>query len=71
MVARVNLSSHHQPESRWARLAVVARERASEQSDKAATASSTETKGPHLEQQVYLMRLAEVYEERARAGALA
>ena len=55
-----------QPVNQWRRLATVARERASEQSDKAATASGAMAAGPHLEQQAYLVRLAEVYEGRAR-----
>ena len=56
-----------QPPSRWTRLAAVARERASEQSAKAATASDAEIAGPHREQEAYLVRLAEVYEQRAKA----
>ena len=55
-----------QPVNQWKQLATVARERATEQSDKAATASGAMAAGPHLEQQAYLVRLAEVYEERAR-----
>ncbi|MGI4765054.1 MAG: hypothetical protein ACRYGP_08310 [Janthinobacterium lividum] len=47
-------------------MAAVARERASEQSAKAAIASSTAVAAPHLEQRAYLLKLAEVYEERAR-----
>lgn len=56
-----------QPSSRWTRLAAVARERASEQSAKATTASDAEVAGPHREQEAYLVRLAEVYEQRAKA----
>jgi hypothetical protein len=55
-----------QPVSQWKRLATVARERASEQSNKASTASGAMAAAPHLEQHAYLVRLAEVYEERAR-----
>ena len=54
------------PVSQWKRLAAVARERATEQSDKAAKATDTAVAGPHLEQQAYLNRLADIYEERAR-----
>ena len=69
MDVRSSVSVDHQPASRWVRLAAVARERASEQSAKAATASDIAAAGPHLEQQAYLLKLAEVYEERARDGS--
>lgn len=66
-VARA-VASMAQPASRqWARLATVARERAMEQSAKAATASSSKVAEPHREQEAYLVRLAEVYEQRAKA----
>ena len=54
--------------SQWKRLASVARERASEQSDKAAAAPDALTAQPYREQQAYLVRLAEVYDERASDG---
>ncbi len=57
-----------QPVSQWKRLAAVARERASDQSAKAAAAADVTAAEPHLEQQAYLVRLAEVYEQRARAA---
>lgn len=65
-VTRSNASANQRPTDRWIGLAVVARERASEQSAKAASASSTAVAEPHLEQQAYLLKLAELYEERAR-----
>ena len=52
----------------WKSLAGVARERASEQSNKAAAAPDVTVAEPHLEQQAYLVRLAEVYEEPANKG---
>lgn len=61
------VSVGRQPSNRWSHLAAVARERASEQSAKAATASDAEIAGPHREQEAYLVRLAEVYEQRAKA----
>ena len=70
MGVRPHLRMDHQPANRWVRLAAVARERASEQSAKAATASDTATAGPYLEQQAYLVKLAEVYEDRARDGSM-
>lgn len=65
-VTRANASANQRPTDRWIGLAAVARERASEQSAKAATASSTAIAEPHLEQRAYLPKLAEMYEERAR-----
>lgn len=63
---RATASVGWQPSKQWMRLAAVARERASEQSAKAA-ASDLEVAGPHREQEAYLVRLAEVYEQRAKA----
>ena len=51
---------------KWARLAVVTRERATEQF--ATGAADSETAKPHVEQRAYLLRLAEVYERRRVAG---
>lgn len=68
-VGRATLSAAQQSSRPWARLAAVARERASEQSARAIAASDTETAGPHFEQNAYLVRLAEVYEKRAKDGA--
>ena len=67
MVTQANARSD-QPLSHWRRLATVARERASEQSGKAAAAADTAIAKPHLEQQAYLVRLAETYEQRAKGG---
>ena len=53
---------------KWARLAVVARERATEQQQLATGAADSETAKPHVEQRAYLLRLAEVYERRRVAG---
>ena len=55
--------------NQWARLATVARERASEQSARAVATSNAEVASAHLQQEVYLVKLAEVYEGRARDGA--
>lgn len=60
-----------QPTNRWGRLGTVARERASEQSVKAADAPDRREAIPHLEQEAYLGRLAEVYERRAKDWAAA
>ena len=65
--ARAPARVEKQPSSRWTRLAAVARERASEQLAKAATASDSEVAGPHRQQEAYLIGLAEVYEQRAKA----
>lgn len=71
MVTNLDVTAIRRPSSCWVQLAAVARERASEQFAKAMIATSTVAASPHLEQQAYLMKLAEVYEKRARAGPLA
>ena len=55
---------------KWARLAVVARERATEQQQLVTGAASSEIAKPHAEQRAYLLRLAEVYDRRRVAGRL-
>ena len=65
---RVRAHVGGQSSNQWARLAVVARERASEQSAKAAVAPNTRAAEPHREQEAYLVRLAEVYEQRAKVA---
>lgn len=53
---------------KWARLAVVARERATEQQRLVTGAADSETAKPHAEQRAYLLRLADVYERRRATG---
>lgn len=71
--AREGIQSNRdrEPSNQWARLAAVARERASEQAAKALTAPDARAALPHHEQEAYLVKLAEVYEERSRDGVAA
>ena len=67
MPSNATLIALHRPANRRMGLAAVARERAGGVRQGAA-APDTPAAGPHLEQQAYLVRLAEVYDGRARGG---
>lgn len=68
MAAGAKARAHDRPVSRWLGLAAVARERASEQEVDADRAGDTGAAGLHLEQRAYLLKLAEVYEQRSKDG---
>ena len=65
MPARTVAGAAHRPGHRWGMLAAVARERASEQSAKAASDSAAAR--PPLAHRADMMNIARVYEERAKA----
>ena len=55
-------NASRQAMDRWTRLAAIAHERAAEQSARALAASNVEVAGAHLQQEAYIVKLAEVYE---------